>query len=83
MSCSRVVSVINKINEQSILDGQLSQQDVIDLLNNRNELYSIIQDMKMAIFEGVFDYSTVATLEQILNNNVKLVSTNGKGVYDV
>jgi len=83
MSCSRVVSVMTKINEQSILDGQLSQQDVIDLLNNRNELYSIIQDMKMAIFEGVFDYSTVATLEQILNNNVKLVSTNGKGVYDV
>ena len=74
---------MTKINEQSILDGQLSQQDVIDLLNNRNELYSIIQDMKMAIFEGVFDYSTVATLEQILNNNVKLVSTNGKGVYDV
>ena len=74
---------MNKINEQSILDGQLSQQDVIDLLNNRNELYSIIQDMKMAIFKGASDYSTVATLEQILNNNVKLVSTNGKGVYDV
>jgi len=44
MSCSRVVSVINKINEQSILDGQLSQQDVINLLNNRNELYSIIEE---------------------------------------
>ena len=35
---------MNKINEQSILDGQLSQQDVIDLLNNRNELYSIIEE---------------------------------------
>ena len=76
-----MVSVMNKINEQSIFRVSiLSPQDVIDLLNNRNELYSIIQDMKMAIFKGAFDYSTVNTLEQILNNNVKLVSTNGKGV---
>jgi len=77
---------MNKINEQSILDGNLSPQDVIDLLNNRNELYSIIQDMKVKLFPSditVSDYYIILSLNHILNNNVKLVSTNGEGVYDV
>ena len=77
---------MNKINEQSILDGNLSSQDVIDSLNNRNELYSIIQDMKSELLTvelGLSDEEVILGLCHILNKNVKLVSTNGKGVYDV
>jgi len=80
------VSVMNKINEQSILDGSLSPQDVIDLLNNRDELYSIIQDMKSELLtaeSGLSDEEVIRGLYHILNNNVKLVSTNGEGMYYV